>query len=414
MKKALKFLSGAVICLSVVITALSCEAEVEDYKWEGTKLSVSNWPEHVTRITLHPDNSTGWLNLYDAGFQMYDAYFTGNTVLTIYYDRLTDREYDDYYGYGIRTGSAAPFKVFINGVEAENENPAAVKILYGEERELNVSLEQFRNSFDITGIKTVELTFENAPEKIKNKDLRLVDENQWAYIDKDGLYENFKSVNVFRKNSNGNWVECEKIGRNGLYVFDAYGQTFSVDYTVKDGYYSTVSDAHFTVSGVENPELTVTDFPDLLPGTLFNCKVYVGVRVPDGTVIKLSGGTVTPYDTTYFSNKSLTFEANLSTETEVTSASLSIQGQPDTEKTFALTINGNEYTGTWVGTLVYGNEDGRIALYLDGSDIQYNSPDYELMYYPDGLMSTTGPCWQFRYISSSVHYNFIMKEAARD
>ncbi|MCR5724883.1 MAG: hypothetical protein K6G80_07355 [Treponema sp.] len=408
MKKLLTLAVAAALC-ALSFACLSCKVEEEDYKWEGTKLSVSNWPENVTSITLHPDNSTGWLNLYDAGFKMYDAYFTGNTVLTIYYDRLTDREYDDYYGYGIRTDSETPFKVFINGIEAENENPAAVKTLYGEERELNVHLEQFRTSFDITGMKTVELTFENAPEKIKNKDIRLADENQWAYIDKDGLYENFNSVNISRKNSNGNWVECEKLGRNGLYVFDAYGQTFSVDYTVKDGYYSTVSDARFTVSCVENAELTVTE---KIEGTLYNCKVYVGTRVLDGTVIKLSGGTVNPYDTTYFTNKSLTFEANLSTETEVTSASLSIQGQPDTEKTLALTINGNEYTGTWLGTSVYGNEDGRIALYIDGSDIQYNSPDYELMYYPDGLMSTTGPCWQLRYISSSVHYNFIMKEAA--
>ena len=74
MKKVFKVLSGAVICLSVVFTAVSCESEVEGYKWEGTKLSVQNWPENVTRITLHPDNSTGWLNLYDAGSQMYDAY----------------------------------------------------------------------------------------------------------------------------------------------------------------------------------------------------------------------------------------------------------------------------------------------------------------------------------------------------
>ena len=401
-----KFFS--LLMCAAALVCVSCTVE-EEKGWEGTQLVVTNWPDNVSKVSLKPDNSKMTQVLYDVGTSMAVGYSSGNSVLTIEYERLGDSEYDEYFGYGIRSDSEKPFKVFINGEEAENENPAATKNLYDEERELNVSIDRFRTSFDLTGVKTVEVTFKNAPEKIKNRDLRLADENQWAYIDKDGLYESFKSVNIFRKNSNDNWVEVEKLGRNGLYVFDAYGQTFSVDYTVKDGYYSTVDDARFTVSGVENAELTVTDLQNL-PGTLFNCEVYVGVRVADGTVISLTGGKVTAYDTTAFSGKSLTYEANISGTTEVTSASLSLQDDSVTGKTFDLSIDGNEWAGTWIGSAVHEDEDSRIVLYLAENRDQYIS-NGELLYYPDGLIGTTGPCWILRYKpSDSANYSFILTE----
>lgn len=94
--------------------------------------------------------------------------------------QLSDNEKDKYFDYGIRTDSENPFKVFINGEEAENKAPLAEATLYDEKRELNVSTDNFRTSFDVTGIKTVELTFENAPEKIKNKDIRLANDFQWV------------------------------------------------------------------------------------------------------------------------------------------------------------------------------------------------------------------------------------------
>ncbi len=186
MKKLLTLAVAAALC-ALSFACLACKVEEED-SWEGTRLVASQWPDGVSKVSLKADNSSWTLNLYEAKETMAYEYFTGNTVITIYYDRLTDNEYDEYFGYGIRSDSETSFKVFINGVEAENEKTAAVKNLYGEERELNVSLEYFRTSFDITGMKTVELTFENAPEKIKNKDLRLADDVQWAYIDIGDLF----------------------------------------------------------------------------------------------------------------------------------------------------------------------------------------------------------------------------------
>lgn len=405
-----KFFS--LLMCAAALFCISCTVE-EEKGWEGTKLVVSSWPENVSNITLDPDTSTKRLNLYDAGSQMTDEYFKGNAVLTIYYDRMEDREYDEYFGYGICSDSEKPFKVFINGEEAENENPAARKNLYDEERELNVSIDRFRTSFDLTGVKTVEVTFKNAPEKIKNRDLRLADENQWAYIDKDGLYESFKSVNIFRKNSNDKWVEVEKLGRNGLYVFDAYGQTFSVDYTVKDGYYSTVDDARFTVSGVENPELTVTDFQNL-PGTLFNCKVYVGVRVADGTVIKLTGGTVTAYDTTNFSGKSLALAECNPGSAAVSTASIVVCDDPVDGKTFKLTIDGNEWAGTWKAVsaaVEYTEPRQRIELeVISGADSNVPSGSLAwLIYHDSQLNNTPGPLWVFEAGSPS-NYSFILTE----
>lgn len=118
-----KFFS--LLMCAAALVCVSCTVE-EEKGWEGTQLVVTNWPENVTGIMLDPDNSTKYLNRHEAGSVMCNEYFSGNTVLTIEYERLGDSEYGEYFDYGIRSNSEKPFKVFINGVEAENKNPAAL------------------------------------------------------------------------------------------------------------------------------------------------------------------------------------------------------------------------------------------------------------------------------------------------
>ncbi len=400
MKKALKFLSGAVICLSVVITALSCEAEVEDYKWEGTKLSVQNWPENVTRIRLHPDNSTGWLNLYDAGFQMYDAYFTGKTVLIIDYDRLSDEEYDEYFGYGIRSDSATPFKVFINGVEAENEALAATTYLGWDEVEVNATTGEFRTSFNITGVKTLEVTFENAPEKIKNKDIRLADETIYAYIDTSALEENFKYIAVWDWDEN---TTLDRLGRNGLYVIQKYTPNFYISVYPKDEYYISAgdfeTDAGTDVSSVQAGETYYY--------VKFAFTSSAPVYVDAGTVISVTGGTVTAYDVSAFAGKKMVFSENSQGGLELTSAALEIN-ETAGARTFALNIDGTDLTGTWkAGPLGY---DEYPCIYL--TEDEEGGRKFELWYYENGLNNTPGPCWHFEETKSGPRYFFVFKEAS--
>lgn len=421
MKISLKHLTAALLCFCAAALTVSCVTE-EEQKYEGTKLVVKDWPEGVSRITLKADNSKWTMNLYEAKETMAYEYFTGNTVITIYYDNLSDNEKDEYFGYGIRTNSKKPFKVFINGEEAENEAPLAEATLYDEKRKLNVKLDEFKTSFDVTGIKTVELTFENAPEKIKNKDIRLANDSQWAYIDINELFENFKSVNLYRKKSENNWMELEKLARNGLYLFDAYWQRFYVYYTVKDNYYSSLEDARFTFSGVENAELTVTE---TISGNFYTGNVYVGTRVPNGTVIKLSGGTVTAYDVSDFAGKSLVFSENIpGVKDKITSATLTLTDNSSISavsdpivnlaggRTFLLTIDGTSYSGTWVATGFDFDNRPVIKLYAPAVGDDGQSFEAELVYHNGQLNDTPGPCWSFSANIGEFYYSFIFKLAS--
>ena len=421
MKLSSKLFTAFLICITSMALTVSCVTE-EEKKYQGTKLVVSKWPSGVSRITLKADTSTWTLNLYEAKETMASEYFTGNTVITVYYDRLNDNEYDEYFGYGIRTDSEKPFKVFINSEEAENKTPLAEATLYDETRQLNVKLDHFKTSFDVAGIKTVELTFENAPEKIKNKDIRLYDDYQWAYIDINELYENFKSVNLSRKKSENNWMDLEKLARNGLYLFDAYWQKFYVYYTVKDNYYSSLEDARFTVSGVENAELNVTE---TLSGTFYSGNVYVGTRVPDGTVIKLSGGTVTAYDVSNFAGKSLVFSENIpnvkdlvktASLTLTDNSSISAVSDPIVNlaggRTFSLTIDGTPWSGTWVATGFDIENRPVIKLYAPAVGDDGQSFEAELVYYNGQLNDTPGPCWTFSANTDKFSYFFIFKLAS--
>lgn len=421
MKISLKHLTAALLCICAAALTVSCVTE-EEQKYEGTKLVVKDWPEGVSKVSLKADNSKWTLNLDEAKEVMAYEYFTGNTVIKIYYDRLSDNEKDKYFGYGIRTDSENPFKVFINSEEAENDAPLAEATLYDETRKLNVKVDIFRTSFDVTGIKTVELTFENAPEKIKNKDIRLYDDFQWAYIDIDELFENFKSVNLSRKKSENNWMDLEKLASNGLYLFDAYWRDFYVYYTVKDNYYSSLEDARFTVSGVENAELTVTE---ILSGTFYSGNVDVGTRVPDGTVIKLSGGTITAYDVSDFAGKSLVFSENMTGENDlITSASLTLTDNSSISavsdpivnlaggRSFFLTIDGTSWNGTWVAKGFDFANRPVIKLYATAVGDDETSFEAELVYYNGQLNDTPGPCWSFSARTEEFYYSFIFKLAS--
>ena len=417
MKLSSKLFKAFLICITAMALTVSCVTE-EEQKYEGTKLVVSQWPEGVSRITLKADNSTWTLFLEEAKEVMASEYFTGKTVITVYYDRLDDNEYDEYFGYGIRSGSENPFKVFINRTEnseeASNEAPLATTLLGNETVEVNARTDYFRTSFNITGVKTVELTFENSPEKIKNKDLRLYADTIYAYIDPSALNENFKSVSLWEDPSfSGSSAELPRIGRKGLYVLHRFTPGFCVELTVKDNYYISADD--FTLSVPSS--LNVTDYDSVnIRHLKFEFTSSGPGYVPAGTVITVSGGTVTAYEVSAFAGKSLILSENISQQTAPSSASLTLTDNSSISavsdpivnlaggRTFFLTIDGTSWSGIWTAVSSYFPDDHqtiRLKASGDGEKL-----DAYLIYYESGLNFTPGPCWSF--ISSSWH--FILKE----
>lgn len=398
MKSSIKILAAVLFGAALLVSAVSCVTE-EEQSYEGTKLTVSSWPENVSRVRLIPDSSKWRLFLEEAKTAMASEYFSGNATLIIDYDRLSDEEYDEYFGYGIRSDSATPFKVFINGVEAENEAPAATDYIGGEQVEVSATTGEFRTSFNITGVKTLEVTFENAPEKIKNKDLRLADETIYAYIDTSALEQNFKYIYVWDYDSN---AQLDRLGRNGLYVLNRYTPNFYVSVYPKDEYYISAGDFE-TDAG--------TDVSSVLAGeTNYYVKFEFTSSAPyvdAGTVISVTGGTVTAYDVSAFTGKKMVFSENSQGGLELTSAALEIN-ETAGERTFALTIDGSDYTGTWkAGPLGY---DEYPCIYL--TEDEEGGRKFELWYYENGLNNTPGPCWHFEETKSGTRYFFVFKEAS--
>ncbi|MBQ5998028.1 MAG: hypothetical protein IJJ70_07645 [Treponema sp.] len=423
MKISLKLLTAALLCICAAALTVSCVPE-EENKWEGTKLVVKDWPEGVSRITLKADNSTWRLNLEEAKEVMAYEYFTGNTVITIYYDTLSDNEKDKYFGYGIRTDSKKPFKVFINSEEAENEAPLAETNLGWETVQVNARTD-FRTSFNITGTKTVELTFENAPEKILNKDLRLSDETIYAYIDTSTLLQNFEPVTVWeRKQSTGNLTELEYLGyrNNGIYVFNRYTPEFYVDLRVKENYYISADDFDADVP----VDVTVDNMKtDYLRHIKFTFKSPSAPYVKAGTIIKLSGGTITAYDVSNFAGKSLVFSENITGVNDlITSAALTLTDNSSISavsdpivnlaggRTFFLTIDGTSWRGTWVATGFDIENRPVIKLYSPAVGDDGQSFEAELVYYNGQLNYTPGPCWSFSANIGEFEYRFIFKLAS--
>lgn len=250
-------------------------------------------------------------------------------------------------------------------------------------------------------------------KKILYKDIRFANETIYAYIDKEDLMKRFKSVNLSEKVS-GVWKNFEKFGglnSKGLYYFNRYTQEFYVDITAKDNYYiASDDDALIEIS----TDASVT-FEKKWDETTYRCKIQLNsINVPAGSILKLTGGKITPYDTTYFAGKSLTLAECSPNATAVSSASIVVCDDPVDGKTFKLTIDGNEWAGTWkaVSAAVEYNEPRqRIELeVISGSDSNVPLDSHpSLIFFDSHLNNTPGPLWVFEAGSPS-NYSFILTE----
>lgn len=303
MQKNFKTLAVIIIGMTLLLLT-SCPQPQQKKGYEGTKLVVPQWPENIEHVQLSFENSTWSLNCYKAATCEGDEYFTGNAILTIYYSHIDNSEKDQYFGYGIRSNAENQFKVFVNGEEVENEYPQATYTEFrtGDEIELNANIDHFRATFNVTNVKNVEVTFQNAPEKILNKDIRVYgDTNYYAYIDADDLQERFSYVSIMESVKNMEtgsniWYDFERLAKGGLYYYNRGTLIFYIQLSVKEGYYIQDKDFELYVNNNKiNAEITsaenATELSDLL-------KIWISNPndIPAGSIVTVTGGTIAPYD----------------------------------------------------------------------------------------------------------------------
>lgn len=282
--------------VAAVCIFTSCDfSKPQEPENEGTKLVVPQWVDNVYSVALESKNGQGVVAVHKADSCMAYEYFSGQVTLRIDYNDLSDAEKETYLGYGLLDGAAKPFKVFVNGREVENEskkasiphgdNVAEEDILY-----LNAYADSFEYTFDITeDVKTVTITFENAPELIPCDKLRLVDERFYAYVDVSELEEAYDEVKVW----NADGTSFNRIPK-GLYLFDKYIQWshhdnynfdyhFFITFKTKNGTFSETNSF-----SVENANVTVHKTFD---NSYIQCNLFIELNsIPSGgSILKLTG-----------------------------------------------------------------------------------------------------------------------------
>ena len=424
MKKHLNFVMGVMLCLASVLFFSCTIEENKKPEWEGTKLIVQKWPDNVEKVQLGFLNSPTYLILYDAGQREATEYFTGEARLIIEYPYISiDSEANEYFGYGTRTDSEKPFKVYINGVEAENENPQAVyhENDTGDDLDLNANINHFITTFNLTKsgetVKSIEVTFENSPEKIRNKDIRLTDETIYAYVNIDDLFDRFDSVSVWNYNSNlKNLVEFHKLARGGVYYFHRYTPEIYLQVSAKKSHYISDTDFELNVGAELSPFGQSTEQTCTIKCTFTTTKPD---KVPAGSVVTITGGTVTQYDISNFVNKTLVFAKGDIYENidPVTQSTLEIKDN----ETFVLNLDRHEYTGTWQA-LKRDTASYEIELELSsetGVGEDYKFKTIQLEYWKDGMNDINEPCWQLTSrlwyynpdeVKQAYHCSFYMTE----
>ncbi len=402
MKKILFFLLAIPVFL-----LFSCQNE-NGKGWEGTKLIVEdgNYPANIKEIRLVNTTGTKYCVLNQAGICESTEYFNGNVTLTISYSRLTEEDKKEYLDYGYFTDSENSFKVYINGVEAENEK-AAETVEYDEAAlELNVNTEYFRTNFDIGDAKEIKLTFANAPEKIKRRDVKLADETGIAYIDIDELRKNCKSVYLYYSEND---ISIPEVVKDGLLFFKIYEPGVECSISAKDNYY--IDDTSIKVEPDTYNEI------EIVTTTKNYCcfKVIFNSPPKKRSVIKLSCETKA-FDTKNFAGKKFDYVKNSAEPdfniSQVNNASLELSDDTSENKTFNLNLNNKAYTGSWIIT-----DENKIKLSFNNSS-QSELYDGELEYYSNTYITfqnneeAAPPNWCFsaRNHGRTTIYNFVFHE----
>ena len=202
------------ISLAAIIF-VSCKTEDE----EPTKtVKIEKWPNNVKGIQII--SGYRYTDLKQAGTKEVAAPSDNITIHVFAAD--VESESDTYAFYGNLTTDEKLFKVFVNGVEAENKS-GVVQSGYGDDAlDTNAISSLFTTTFTCNA-DTLEISFENAPREIAFDEIRLSDETIYSYFDVSGLGEHVKAQ-LYDVQADTHRTFLKQVVPGGLYYVHKYSQ----------------------------------------------------------------------------------------------------------------------------------------------------------------------------------------------
>ena len=165
MKRRFNFLKALLPFILAIGTFSACDQDSP-----GVKITVKNWPEHVTEISFGDAN----FQKNEINLQKESNHWVGNDIYIHLWYEESESEQTGIYG---TLKDKENFKVFVNGKEIQNE----AEYLESDDITKKTNLITYFESH-LKAEAEMELSFEGFPEKINPKDVRLLDETGYSYI----------------------------------------------------------------------------------------------------------------------------------------------------------------------------------------------------------------------------------------
>lgn len=331
-------------------------------------LKIGDIPSGVQSVSINAVSNSS--DTYTTGGTYAVSNLRGAATVSILYDELSD--YHEYAGYGTLDNDSEPFKVYLNGTELANTT-SRQKTLDGG-LETNAILFSFTAGTTIDS-DTIEITFENAPKKIAQTDLRLKDEAGYSYIVFGDICDNI-NVNMMEGtpyDEDGNYHNLPSVAYNNYYVRPNTETLFWAQ--ANNGYYFAdtsvfkVGDTTLTKKTWANGAYSGNDF--------FTSEVTSPEA--DGGVLTISGGTVTAYADPYKGN-TFTASGDAIKKDDDSADLASVTLVFGTDGTATLTADSTEYKCTYYMT---SDTDCSLGVWLtelstNGCSIELKDNSYEL------------------------------------
>ena len=326
MKKILLIL----LSLAAIIF-VSCKTEDE----ELTKtVKIENWPDNVKGIQII--SGYRYTDLKQAGTKEVAAPSDNITIHVFAAD--VESESDTYAFYGNLTTDEKLFKVFVNGVEAENKS-GVVQSGYGDDAlDTNAISSLFTTTFTCNA-DTLEISFENAPRKIAFDEIRLSDETIYSYFDVSGLGEHVKAQ-LYDVQANKSRPFLKQVIPGGLYYVNKKSQ---VELELWPETWYELNGSKVYANGVE--------LAGSVAGGLFTYNFTENRNT--GEVIKITGSGADLIDDSDFIDTvliSTSITKDNDSDPDISSVTIYLTGQDydgSDRKTTSINVDGSELIGQW-------------------------------------------------------------------
>ena len=165
MKRRFNFLKALMPLILAAGTFLGCNQDSP-----GVKITVKNWPEHVTEISF----GDAHFQKNEINLQKESDHWVGNEIYIRLWYEESESEETGIYG---TLKDKENFKVFVNGKEIQNEAEYLESHYITKKTNLKIDFESH-----LKAEAEMELSFEGSIEKINPKDIKFLDETGYSYI----------------------------------------------------------------------------------------------------------------------------------------------------------------------------------------------------------------------------------------